>query len=350
MRADGASTTTAARCWSSSRSTGNGRNRVLVNRQKLGRARELLGRGAGHGVLARRSRAGEGGPGGAAAVHGRHAGRAGAEVRRAAPRARPHREAAQHPAEASRWPARRRRRDSPSTCGTRSWPRSATSSATPERCSSRASRRWSARPTSSSPDRPTSDRAALRAGVAPARPRRGAGRGAHRRRAPRRVDRRPASRRRRARSSTACRRAPTRRRASSARWRWRCAWRRIGCRRQGRAARRCWCSTTCSASSTRRGATALLRHLPPGQVVLTTAGVLPDAAHPDADRAHRSWHGDVVSRDPVPLGESLDRRRPLAAHDSAASTSSPVRRPPDGRRVRSLGRGRRRAVARTCSR
>ncbi len=27
---------------------------------------------------------------------------------------------------------------------------------------------------------------------------------------------------------------------------------------------------------------ALLRHLPPGQVVLTTAGVLPDAAHPDA--------------------------------------------------------------------
>jgi DNA replication and repair protein RecF len=27
--------------------------------------------------------------------------------------------------------------------------------------------------------------------------------------------------------------------------------------------------------------TALLRHLPAGQVVLTTAGVLPDAAHPD---------------------------------------------------------------------
>ena len=27
---------------------------------------------------------------------------------------------------------------------------------------------------------------------------------------------------------------------------------------------------------------ALLRHLPEGQVVLTTAGVLPDAAHPDA--------------------------------------------------------------------
>lgn len=31
-----------------------------------------------------------------------------------------------------------------------------------------------------------------------------------------------------------------------------------------------------------RRAAALLRHLPPGQVVLTTAGVLPDAAHPDA--------------------------------------------------------------------
>jgi DNA replication and repair protein RecF len=27
---------------------------------------------------------------------------------------------------------------------------------------------------------------------------------------------------------------------------------------------------------------ALLRHLPAGQVVLTTAGVLPEAAHPDA--------------------------------------------------------------------
>ena len=28
-------------------------------------------------------------------------------------------------------------------------------------------------------------------------------------------------------------------------------------------------------------ATALLRHLPPGQVVITTAGALPEAAHPD---------------------------------------------------------------------
>ena len=31
-----------------------------------------------------------------------------------------------------------------------------------------------------------------------------------------------------------------------------------------------------------RRSTALLSHLPEGQVVLTTAGVLPDAAHPDA--------------------------------------------------------------------
>ena len=31
-----------------------------------------------------------------------------------------------------------------------------------------------------------------------------------------------------------------------------------------------------------RRSTALLQHLPTGQVVLTTAGVLPDAAHPDA--------------------------------------------------------------------
>ena len=34
-------------------------------------------------------------------------------------------------------------------------------------------------------------------------------------------------------------------------------------------------------SDPRRSA-ALLSHLPPGQVVLTTAGVLPEAAHPDA--------------------------------------------------------------------
>ncbi len=31
-----------------------------------------------------------------------------------------------------------------------------------------------------------------------------------------------------------------------------------------------------------RRSAALLGHLPPGQVVLTTAGVLPEAAHPDA--------------------------------------------------------------------
>ena len=31
-----------------------------------------------------------------------------------------------------------------------------------------------------------------------------------------------------------------------------------------------------------RRCAALLHHLPAGQVVLTTAGVLPDAAHPDA--------------------------------------------------------------------
>ena len=39
--------------------------------------------------------------------------------------------------------------------------------------------------------------------------------------------------------------------------------------------------------------TALLRHLPPGQVVLTTAGVLPEAAHPDA--IVRIEHGTVVA-------------------------------------------------------
>jgi DNA replication and repair protein RecF len=42
-------------------------------------------------------------------------------------------------------------------------------------------------------------------------------------------------------------------------------------------------------------ATALLRHLPPGQVVLTTAATLPAAAHPDA--VVRISSGAVVAPD-----------------------------------------------------
>jgi DNA replication and repair protein RecF len=125
-------------------------------------------------------------------------------------------------------------------------------------------------------------RAALRAALAAAQPASALDRVAPRRRAPRRVDGRPASRRRRAVRSTACRRARMRRRGSSARSRSRCGSPRTGW----------WPRSTGSAPvlvlddvlselDGERSA-ALLHHLPPGQVVLTTAGVLPEAAHPDA--------------------------------------------------------------------
>ena len=59
-------------------------------------------------------------------------------------------------------------------------------------------------------------------------------------------------------------------------------------------------------------ATALLHHLPPGQVVLTTASPLPDAAHPDA--TVRIVAGTVDG--PVALAPDL---APDLAQDDAAT-------------------------------
>jgi hypothetical protein len=66
-------------------------------------------------------------------------------------------------------------------------------------------------------------------------------------------------------------------------------------------------------------ATALLHHLPPGQVVLTTASPLPDAAHPDATVRIVAGTVDAPSDAPgvpglrVPSGSRPDRGRPASA-------------------------------------
>ena len=96
-------------------------------------------------------------------------------------------------------------------------------------------------------------RTGLRPGVAAHRPGRGAGRRPRRRRASRGVDRRSAPRRARAGDRRACRRARTRRRASSARWRSPCASAPTGWSPSAPGRRRCSCSTTCCPSSTRSG-------------------------------------------------------------------------------------------------
>ena len=70
---------------------------------------------------------------------------------------------------------------------------------------------------------------------------------------------------------------------------------------------------------------ALLQHLPRGQVVLTTAGVLPDGGSSGCDRAHRSWHGGVMSREPVPIGESLEQSGSVAAQRRVGCRSRRLR-------------------------
>ena len=87
-----------------------GRNRVLVNRQKLGRTRELLGVVRVSVFSPDDLALVKDGPGERRTVPRRHARRPGPEVRRAAARARPGGEAAQHVAEAGRRSARRGRR------------------------------------------------------------------------------------------------------------------------------------------------------------------------------------------------------------------------------------------------
>ena len=56
-----------------------------------------------------------------------------------------------------------------------------------------------------------------------------------------------------------------------------------------------------------RRATALLEHLPSGQVVITTANPLPEAARPDRVLHIEAGARDPVNdRDPIPISASLD--------------------------------------------
>ena len=74
---------------------------------------------------------------------------------------------------------------------------------------------------------------------------------------------------------------PTLPRGSSDRWRWRCAWPPISSStdKVGDAPILLLDDVLSELDPDR--ATALLHHVPPGQVLITTAGPLPSAAHPD---------------------------------------------------------------------
>ena len=125
---------------------------------------------------------------------------------------------------------------------------------------------------------------------------------------------RSAPRRLAARRSTGSTRGRRRRRASSARSRSRCGSRATSRARAHRARRRSCCSTTCSASSTRTASSALVRNLPAGQTLLTTAGVIPPdvAAGPGARGSSR----DASSRD------ARDARRKRATNRCRCATRS----------------------------
>ena len=153
-----------------------GRNRVQVNRQRLGRARDLLGVVRVTVFSPDDLTLVKGGAGRSPAVPRRHARGAGREVRRPAPGARPHRPPAQHAAAPGRRPPRRGGRRRRSTCGTPSWPTSATASATPGRRSSTGCGRSSREAYDAPRRRADRGRAGLRPAVAARRAGRGAGR------------------------------------------------------------------------------------------------------------------------------------------------------------------------------
>ena len=108
-----------------------GRNRVQVNRQRLQRARDLLGVVRVTVFSPDDLVAGQGWPGRAAALPRRHARRAGGQVRRRAAGARSHRAPAQHAAAPGRLVVSTSRRPRRSTCGTPGSLPPATSSGTP---------------------------------------------------------------------------------------------------------------------------------------------------------------------------------------------------------------------------
>ena len=206
-----------------------GRNRVLVNKQRLARTRDLLGVGAGHGVLARRPRAGQGRPGLRrtflddllVALHPKH----DAGPQRLGTGAA----AAQRPAEADRTAGPTRPRSL--TLDVWDAKLAEVGERAGRRCGSglveRVWSRWWPRPTATSPAG-GGGVAALRGAVAEQGLAAALVAARRRRAATGRDPGRSPPRRRRPSGWTSCRRAPTPRRASNGRWRWPCGWRRTG--------------------------------------------------------------------------------------------------------------------------
>ena len=124
-----------------------------------------------------------------------------------------------------------------------------------------------------------------------------------------------------------------------------------GRRASSPARRRCCCSTTCSASSTRTRAAALVRNLPPGQTLLTTAGALPpEGVAPSAVCAS---HDGRVDRGPVvtrPTSSATSRCR-CATRSRRSAASSACPRPTSlATRRRRVGRDRRAGASRAHAR
>ena len=108
-----------------------GRDRVLVNKQRLRRHERPARRGPRHRLLARRPRARQGGPGPAPALPGPDGGEPPPPGRCRPARPRAHPASTSRPC-SSRWAGGwARTRPSRSTSGTPSWPRSASASAAP---------------------------------------------------------------------------------------------------------------------------------------------------------------------------------------------------------------------------
>ena len=330
-----------------------GRNRVQVNRQRLGRARDLLGVLRVTVFSPDDLDAGEGRPGerrrylddALVALHPQHD-----ALRTELDRILRQRNALLKQA-GGRLTTEVERR--PSTCGTPSWP---TVGEALGRRRRRAGRRPGAaaspRPTSSWPTgRPSVD-AALRAAVARRRAGRRAGRGAPRRRAPRRDAWS-------ARTATTLELVigglPARTHASQGeqrRWPWPCASPPTGwSTERGRQRRRCCCSTTCSPSSTptaAHGPAAPPARRPGRAHHRRRAAARPRTRRGAACRGVARSRRD--GRDPVPIGDSL-QPRPVAARRADRRRSSSLDRSVRGRARRwpadrgvfgRLGRGRRR--------
>ena len=112
------------------------------------------------------------------------------------------------------------------------------------------------------------------------------------------------------------------RRASSARWRWRCGWRahRLVTDKAGSAPVLVLDDVLSELDPAPLRGAAATPATRPGRADdgRSAAGSRPSRR----DFAHRSWHGDVVSRDPVPIGDSLDTVVRSLRNDVARTSAS----------------------------